>query len=253
MNAPTPNFKPNSVVTITLDCGHRLTLIVTKVIKGQDGVKFSGYDLTNRSDYRNIAYNEETAKKIRINLEAQEALPKPGAFVIRVDGDKTLRGVIKSIRRGKFDVLYEGMGTTSAEKLGHISVVSRPFQDASDEKSVMAPWSVSSYREFSRNSQETVCLNASLSRGGRIRLHVTNDGNGGCDTITPAVHGTRADMDDFLKNCQQWAADYGDGYKALEPHSDWLGWEQLYRPFGRSEADYFKELKDYAAQMRDGL
>ncbi|GBQ85578.1 hypothetical protein AA14337_3108 [Acetobacter malorum DSM 14337] len=253
MKTPTPDFKANSVVTVNFDGGSSLTLIVTQVSKTSEGARFSGYDPVNGHDYKNIAYNAGTAKHIIVNLKAQEALPKPGTYVTINQDGKTIRGVIKSFRRGKFDVLYEGLGATVPEKRGHITVAEHPFDDTSDKNSVMAAWSVSSYREFSSRSKETACFNAKVGRGGKVLLHVENDGNGGCDMVTPTGQGTRADMDQFLESCAQWAADYGGEYTALEPYSHWLGWEQLYRPFGRSEADYFTELKEYDDALRAGL
>lgn len=163
---------------------------------------------------------------------------------------KTLYGTVKSISKEVMVIILEDGGKVQWRlHFKNIKITEVPLPK--DEPNHMDKWGVVSYREIKHGHGDSRTFSAYITLNGKKVLHVSNDGQGGCNMYSPVKNGSRDIERQFADEAKAWARMFG--HDALEPDDLWVEWYQHDRPLGIKAEDYFKEFKAiFAKDKKEG-
>lgn len=161
---------------------------------------------------------------------------KKGDRVEWVQNGETRYGIV--FRGGKNPIVYLDGGATSVSGPARAFAFSKhPLPK--DEPSVMDKWDVKSYKNTGLG-EETPQFNADITVNGKVVLHVSNDGRGGCNRYYPARGMCRGVIDQLITDARVWGEQFGYPYD-FEVEDTWVEWATREKIYGKKAVDYFKE------------
>jgi hypothetical protein len=234
-----PNKTEEPVVCFVSKGGNSLNLVYysnkTKDLRQFSNVNSSHPDL-------NLSTYSKMPKKLKDKHDIEFKSLKKGAIVEFDNDGETTIGVVE--KGGNMPTIVYDNGSLAIK--GHASLFTE-IDDSKlekDEPSVMDKWTVVSYKEHKRMSEETIAFNAYIALNGKKVFAVENTGKGGCMSLhgCSSVYDKKSN-DLFEKDLLEWAKQFGMTWKPFELDEEWVLWFSRDKPLKVTAKQHFEREK----------